>query len=154
MGEGRIERKSQRRSGKERRAAERRKAERRKKPDTDVRNTRSGRDRRARAARSGKERRVLPDRRRSGETSVLSPGDRRRAREIPELVLTSRGSTFERVVMAVRRTWRVAPMQVRAGIAEGLIPLLEPVVDGSRTVDEDLLLQCEEVVAHWIARRR
>ena len=146
----RTKRQGPRRSGLDRRIAERRIEERRKQQVVVAHEARSGTERRVRAQRSGQERRVLADRRRAVE---LSAGDRRRAREIPELVLAAKGTTFDRVVKVVRHTWKVAPMQVRAGIAQDLIPLLEPVVAGERPMDDHLREACEAVVSQWISRR-
>jgi hypothetical protein len=155
MPEGSPERrKSARRTGNDRRGAkERRVKQRRTKPPKPTTSTRGGGDRRTDRRRSGQKRRTRADRR--GATRAhpeMSEGHRRRARQVPDEVMAGSGSASDRVIKVVRKTWKVAPMPVRAGLAQDLLPILEPLVNGEVKLTEELRIRCEEVVARWVKR--
>jgi len=148
-------RKSVRRSGKDRRTStERRVKQRRTKLPKPSTSTRSGSDRRQNRRRSGQQRRTRPDRRGAGTRAhpEMSEGHRRRARQVPDQVMAASGSASDRVIKVVRQTWKVAPMPVRAGLAQDLLPILEPLVNGEVELTEELRIRCEEAVARWVTR--
>lgn len=151
------------RSGRDRRAgSDRRRADRRRRVVAVPVERRRGVDRRARA-----ERRSRGDRRRdwaarrgavgaSGagsagtiEAPPLSARDRTRARMLPDDFVISSGDTVERLTKVIRRKWANAPRQVRAGLVDGLVPILEPLARGN-SVTEAMRDACEEVVATWL----
>jgi len=82
----------------------------------------------------------------------MSEGHRRRARQVPDQVMAASGSASDRVIKVVRQTWKVAPMPVRAGLAQDLLPILEPLVNGEVELTEELRIRCEEAVARWVTR--
>ena len=141
-----------RRSGHERRVAERR--QRVVPVDT---------ERRVAQLRSGLDRRAAHDRRRSwvgGQPvagaagyavpeSKLSARDRTKARMLPEEFIAATGDTSERLARLIRRRWANAPRQVRAGLVDGLTPILAPLLSGAR-VTEALRDACEVVVTTWL----
>lgn len=149
------------RSGRDRRAGlDRRVLERRRRSVPVPLERRGGGERR-----DGSDRRSGRDRRRSwiGGRAVNAPSaappppqrklsarDRTKARMLPDDFLAASGDTLDRLGRVIRRKWANAPRPVRAGLAEGLVPILEPLRRGARPT-EAVRDACEEVVATWLA---
>lgn len=152
------------RSGRDRRADhDRRRIERRQRVVAVQVERRRGGDRRARA-----DRRAGRDRRRSfaatrPETDTATPEtrtetrlsarDRTKARMLPDDFMLAGGDTAARLSRVIRKKWANAPRPVRAGLVEGLTPILDPLKTGG-PVSEAVRDACEEVVATWLAAFR
>ncbi len=149
-------RRGERRSGEDRRSGvERRHGERRRRAVATAAERRTGPDRRQGVRRSGLVRRRIADRRGDDGRRArleLSAGDRARARRLPEAFVTAKGTPAERIAEVVHRMWTECPAPVRAGIAEGVLPILRPLLAARATVTPELRDRCEEVVARWLAR--
>lgn len=112
-------------------------------------------DRRQAIRRSGDVRRRIVDRRGAYGRRArlqLSPADRARARGLPEAFIVAAGPPADRIAAVVHRTWASCPAPVRAGIAEGVLPVLRPLADGRHSICSEIRDRCEEVVARWLAR--
>lgn len=69
---------------------------------------------------------------------------------LPDDFLASSGDPLDRLARVIRRKWANAPRPVRAGLAEGLAPILEPLTRGAQ-LTEAVRDACAEVVATWLA---
>lgn len=149
-------RRGERRSEGDRRSGvERRRGERRRRTVAMADERRGGMARRQGVRRSGLVRRRIADRRGDYGRRArleLSAGDRARARRLPEAFLTAAGTPAERIADVVHKMWAECPAPVRAGIAEGVLPILRPLAVTRVAVSQELRDRCEEVVARWLAR--
>ncbi len=143
------------RSGRDRRNGDdRRRQERRGEALAVALDRREGRDRRHLIRRAGIERRKSWERRRAGDHGTisrdLSERDRQRARRLADDFAAASGLPAQRIAKVVRSAWPTYPLPARAGLAEALLPIFEPLA-GGKPVSEELRKQTEEVVASWMA---
>lgn len=140
-----------RRSGLDRRGdVDRRKSQRRVAVVLVDNDRRSDVDRRQHIRRSGQVRRLLADRR--GRIRELRKRDRERARRLAEECMVAEGTAADRIAEVVARTWTTYPVAVRTSIANDLLPLLRPVIDGHAELTEDVRRVCVMVVGRRVGR--
>lgn len=170
---------SGRRTGMDRRAAaDRRAAERRQRQKAAATDRRLTGDRRAASRRLAASRRGAGERRaqpfgfgplgmlgsvdatpktraqtphRGGE---VTDRDRARARRLPEDFLATTGSAADRITKVIRHAWPRHPLPVRAAMAQELLPVLAPMLQGpSVEVSRELQKTCEEAAVRGLEHR-
>jgi hypothetical protein len=81
------------------------------------------------------------------------PSHGERAQDLASQFLAGRreGPIAERVAIIVRRAWRQYPLPWCMGLAEELVPILEPLEQGASVTDE-LRTSCETIVKRWVRK--
>jgi len=68
---------------------------------------------------------------------------------LPDEFVATTGDTAERLSSMIRQRWANAPRQVRAGLVDGLTPILDPLRSGT-PISEAVRDACESVVTTWL----